>query len=64
MRLEEAPRPWVFPVQFVTLEKGECGTWMAVDTDERRIDREEFGTPTTVKSGSHDGWASGRLMLI
>jgi hypothetical protein len=64
LRLEETRGPWVFPVEFVTLVKGERGTWMAVDADEKRIDREKIGTPTTVKSGSHDGWASGRLMLI
>ena len=36
---------------------------MAVDADVARIDPEKLGTPTTVKSGSRDGWASGRLML-
>ena len=35
---------------------------MAVDADVARIDPEELGTPTIVKSGSRDGWASERLM--
>ena len=38
---------------------------MALDADETKIGREELGTPTTVKSGLHDGglWSSDPLKL-
>jgi hypothetical protein len=52
-----------FQVNLSLFRKGECETWMAVDADVARIDPEEPGTPTIVRSGSRDGWALERLML-